>query len=211
MNVEARISKQWRRRMLFMLFMFFGISAWFFSDGYHYWPKEAERHAAYMQILDSLVASGNAKDADSSSVQLAWQRHAKEAGYKGSKMPKERTEAAIAEQRNIAWVLLIVSILFATWVAWNHRLSVSASSDTIIGTKGQRVKFDSIEEIDRKKWKSKGIAYAVYRVGDKKRRLTLDAHKFNGCEAIITEADRRISERAAVDKEQSVAESGEEV
>ena len=211
MNVEARISKQWRRRMLFMLFMLFGISAWFFSDGYHYWPKEAERHAAYMQILDSLVASGNAKDADSSSVQLAWQRHAKEAGYKGSKMPKERTEAAIAEQRNIAWVLLIVSILFATWVAWNHRLSVSASSDTIIGTKGQRVKFDSIEEIDRKKWKSKGIAYAVYRVGDKKRRLTLDAHKFNGCEAIITEADRRISERAAVDNEQSVAESGEGV
>ena len=211
MNVEARISKQWRRRMLFMLFMLFGISAWFFSDGYHYWPKEAERHAAYMQILDSLVASGNAKDADSSSVQLAWQRHAKEAGYKGSKMPKERTEAAIAEQRNIAWVLLIVSILFATWVAWNHRLSVSASSDTIIGTKGQRVKFDSIEEIDRKKWKSKGIAYAVYKVGDKKRRLTLDAHKFAGCEAIITEADRRISERASVAKEQSVAESGEEV
>ncbi|MEC8650519.1 MAG: hypothetical protein VXX82_06280 [Verrucomicrobiota bacterium] len=211
MNVEARISKQWRRRMLFMLFMLFGISAWFFSDGYHYWPKEAERHAAYMQILDSLVASGNAKDADSSSVQLAWQRHAKEAGYKGSKVPKERTEAAIAEQRNIAWVLLIVSVLFATWVAWNHRLSVSASSDTIIGTKGQRVKFDSIEEIDRKKWKSKGIAYAVYRVGDKKRRLTLDAHKFNGCEAIITEADRRISERAAVDNEQSVAESGEGV
>ncbi|MEC8209459.1 MAG: hypothetical protein VX051_03285 [Verrucomicrobiota bacterium] len=211
MNVEARISKQWRRRMLFMLFMLFGISAWFFSDGYHYWPKEAERHAAYMQILDSLVASGNAKDADSSSVQLAWQRHAKEAGYKGSKVPKERTEAAIAEQRNIAWVLLIVSVLFATWVAWNHRLSVSASSETIIGTKGQRVKFDSIEEIDRKKWKSKGIAYAVYKVGDKKRRLTLDAHKFNGCEAIITEADRRISERAAVDNEQSVAESGEGV
>ena len=126
-------------------------------------------------------------------------------------MPKERTEAAIAEQRNIAWVLLIISFLFALWIAWNHRLSVSASSDTIIGTKGQQVQFDAIEEIDRKKWKSKGIAYAVYKVGDKKRRLTLDAHKFNGCEAIIAEADRRISERAAFAKEQSVAESNEEV
>ena len=211
MNIEARISRQWRRRMLFMLFMLVGIGAWFLSDGYHYWPKEAARHAAYTQIVDTLVASGDAKDADSSSVQLAWQRHAKEAGYKGSKVPKERTEAAIAEQRNIAWVLLIISALFALWVAWNHRLSVSASSDTIIGTKGQQVQFDAIEEIDRKKWKTKGIAYAVYKVGDKKRRLTLDAHKFNGCEAIITEADRRISERAAIAKEQSVAESGEEV
>ena len=211
MNVEARISKQWRRRMLFMLFMLTGIGAWFLSDGYHYWPKEAERHAAYTQIVDTLVASGDAKDADSSSVQLTWQRYAKEAGYKGSKVPKERTEAAIAEQRNIAWVLLLISALFALWVAWNHRLSVCASVDTITGTKGQQVQFDTITEIDRKKWKSKGIAYAVYKVGDKKRRLTLDAHKFEGCEAIITEADRRISERAALASAQTMAESGEEV
>ena len=211
MNVEARISKQWRRRMLFMLCMLAGIGAWFLSDGYHYWPKEAERHVAYTQIVNTLVVSGDAKDSDSSSVQLAWQRHAKEAGYKSSKVPKERTEAAIAEQRKIAWVLLTISALFALWVAWNHRLSVCASGDTITGTKGQRVQFDTITEIDRKKWKSKGIAYAVYKTGDKKRRLTLDAHKFEGCEAIITEADRRISERAALASEQSVAESGEEV
>lgn len=211
MNVEARISKQWRRRMLFMLFMLAGIGAWFLSDGYHYWPKEAVRHADYTQIVDTLVASGDAKDADSSSVQLAWQRYAKEAGYKGSKVPKERTETAIAEQRKIAWVLLTISALFALWVAWNHRLSVCASGDTITGTKGQQVQFDTITEIDRKKWKSKGIAYAVYKVGDKKRRLTLDAHKFEGCEAIITEAGRRISERAALASAQSVAEPGEEV
>ena len=210
MIVEARISKQWRRRMLFMLFMLVAIGAWFLSDGYYYWPKEAERHAAYTQIVSTLVASGDAKDADSSSVQLAWQRYAKEAGYKGSKVPKERTEASIVNQRNIAWALLLISALFALWVAWNHRLSVRVTGDTITCTKGQQVQFDTIVEIDRKKWKSKGIAYAVYKVGDKKRRLTLDAHKFAGCDAIIAEADRRVSEREALASEQLVSESGEE-
>ena len=45
MEVVARISTQWRRRMLFMLFMIFGIAAWFLYDGYILWPNEAQRYA----------------------------------------------------------------------------------------------------------------------------------------------------------------------
>ncbi|MGB0272788.1 MAG: hypothetical protein ACPGCS_03805 [Opitutales bacterium] len=196
MNVEARISKEWRRRMLFLLFMLTGIGAWFLSDGYHYWPQEAQRHAAYTQILEDLIAAGEAKDAESSAVQLAWQRHAKAAGFR-DEVPSERTAGAIAEQRTIGWVLLSGCTLFALWVAWNHRLCVRAEGDTIIGTGGQQVSFDAITEIDRKKWKSKGIAYALYRAGGKTRRLTLDAHKFKGCDTILAEADRRIAARQA--------------
>ena len=43
MEVNARISTEWRKRMLFMFFMIFGIAAWFLSDGYYFWPNEDKR------------------------------------------------------------------------------------------------------------------------------------------------------------------------
>ena len=50
MDVVARVSKEWRRRMLFMFFLIFGIAAWFFYDGYILWPDEAHRHIEYLAV-----------------------------------------------------------------------------------------------------------------------------------------------------------------
>lgn len=194
MEVNARISKEWRKRMLFMFFMIFGIAAWFLSDGYYFWPNEAQRHAEYTEILDELIESGKAEDEDSSSVQIAWQRHAREQGYK-SKVPKERTDDAIREQRVIGWVMMGGSLIFLGWIAWNHTRSVQAEGETVIGASGERVELDSIVATDRKKWKNKGIAYAIYEVDGKTKRLCLDDHKFAGCEAILLEAEKRIKAR----------------
>jgi hypothetical protein len=195
MEVNARISKEWRKRMLFMFFMVFGMAAWFLSDGYYFWPNEAQRHAEYVEIKDRLIASGEAVDEESSAVQIAWQRHARDQGYK-SKVPKERTDRAILEQKVIGWTGMGGAFIFLAWVVWNHRLSIRAEGETIIGASGQRVDFDAIVATDRKKWKNKGIAYALYEEGGKTKRLCLDDHKFAGCEAILLEAERRIEARA---------------
>ena len=180
--------------MLFMFFMFFGIAAWFLSDGYIFWPKEAERHAEFSQIADELIEAGEAVDDESTSVRMAWQRHAREAGHR-SNIPSERTESGIREQRVIGWTLMTGSLLFAAWIGWNTRRSVRAEGDTVIGASGERIDLDSIVQIDRKKWKNKGIAYAIYEADGKRRKLTLDDHKFAGCEAIILEAEKRIKAR----------------
>lgn len=195
MNVVARISKEWRRRMLFMFFMIFGIAAWFLYDGYLLWPNEAQRHSEYVEIKDALIEAGDAVDEESSSLKLAWQRHAREQDYR-SNIPKERTDAAIREQRVIGWVMMAGAALFAAWIAWNHTRQVSAEGETVISVSGKRVPLDAIFGIDRKKWKNKGIAYALYEEGGKRRRLTLDEHKFKGCEAIILEAEKRLKVRA---------------
>lgn len=197
MEVNARISKEWRKRMLFLFFMIFGMASWFLSDGYYYWPKGAEQHAEYVRIKDELIESGKAVDEESSSVQLAWQRFAKEAGYKGTKIPKERTESGIREQRVIGWTMMTGACLFGLWIAWNHKRSVQAEGEIVIGASGERVELDSIVAMDRKKWKNKGIAYAIYEVDGKQKRLCLDDHKFAGCEAIILEAEKRINDRAS--------------
>jgi hypothetical protein len=74
---------------------------------------------------------------------------------------------------------------------------VRAEGDLITGASGEQVHLDSIIDMDRRKWASKGIAYAIYEEGGKQKRLTLDDHKFLGCEAIILEAEKRIAARAA--------------
>lgn len=195
MQVHARISKEWRRRMLFMFVMLFGVSLWFLTDGYVIWPKEAERYEAYAEIRDEMLESGKAESEESEELRVAWRRYAIEAGL-SEKTPKERTPEAIREQRVIGWFLLAVSLIFGGWIIWNHRLSIRAEGETVIGASGQRVDLDSIIATDRKKWKKKGIAYAIYEVDGKRKRLCLDDHKFAGAEEILLEAERRIKERA---------------
>ena len=201
-QVDARISSEWRRRMLFMFFMVFCIAGWFLWDGYSVWPSEAERHAEFLEIEAAMVESGkieavvpDAHDAEVNEyLRMEWERHAKQAGYKRD-IPKERTDASISEQRKIGWVMMTGAVLFALWVLRQHQLCVRTDGDVVIGTAGQRVELDSIVKIDRKQWEKKGIAYAIYEVDGKQKRLCLDDHKFAGCEAIILEAERRIKAR----------------
>ena len=184
--------------MLFMFFLIFGIAAWFFYDGYILWPDEARRHAEYLEIKDTLIEAGDAVDEESTSVRLAWERHAREMDYRRN-IPKERTGGDIKEQRVIGWTMMIVALLHGVWIAWNHTRQVRAEGNIVIGASGERVDIDSITAIDRKKWKNKSIAYGIYEEGGKPRRLCLDEHKFKGCEAIIIEADKRIKARAEQD------------
>lgn len=197
-DVDARISKEWRRRMLFMLFMISSIGAWFLSDGYYFWPNEQARFTEYAAIKADLVDAGKivaeVEHEDSATLQLAWKRHAEKQGY-SSKMPKEREASAIGEQRVIGWFMIVGAAVFAGWIAWNQKLSIRAEGDLVVGASGQRVELDSIVEIDRKKWNNKGIAYAIYEVEGKQKRLCLDDHKFAGTEAIILEAEKRIEAR----------------
>ena len=82
MDVVAHISTKWRQRMFFMFFMIFGIAAWFLYDGYILWPDEAQRHVEYSKIKDTLIGAGGAVDEESTSVRLAWERHAREMDYR---------------------------------------------------------------------------------------------------------------------------------
>ena len=94
---------------------------------------------------------------------------------------------------------MIVALMHGVWIAWNHTREVRAEGNFVIGASGQRVELDAIIAIDRKNWKDKSIAYGIYEEGGKQRRLCLDEHKFKGCEAIISEADKRIKARAEQD------------
>lgn len=196
MQVHARISKEWRRRMIFMFLMIFGSGLWFLSDGYIMWPKETARYEIYKPMAEQMIADGKAKDLKDPALKREWERYA-EKNDLPTKVPKERTPGDLAGQRITGWVMLVGAAIFAAWVAWNHKRSVRADGDIVTGASGEQVHLDTIVEMDRRKWASKGIAYAIYEVNGKRKSLTLDDHKFLGCEAIILEAEKRIAARAA--------------
>lgn len=195
--------------MVFMFLMVFGMAAWFLADGYVVWPAEAKRHAELKVIAQELIDAGDAEDLEDPEVERAWVRYAEEKGY-SSKLPKDRTASDLAQQRWIGGVMMSGALIFGAWVIWNHRLSVRADGDIVTGVSGEKVHLDSIVEMDRRKWASKGIAYAIYEVDGKRRRLTLDDHKFLGCEAIILEAEKRIAARTQTESA-ATGESGDAV
>jgi hypothetical protein len=198
MNVHARISKEWRRRMSILFLMLFVSAVWFLIDGYLRWPAEAKRHEVFAPMADELIAAGRAKDAKDPAVMRAWERLARERDWPKT-APKPRSAGDLAGQRWTGWVFFVSAVGFAGWVAWNHTRSVRAEGDWVTGASGERVHLDTIVEMDRRKWADKGIAYAIYEEGAKRRRLTLDDHKFLGCEAIILEAEKRMAARAAAE------------
>ncbi len=182
--------------MVFMFLMIFGSGLWFLTDGYLMWPAEAKRHEVYAKMEGEMLEGGEARDKKDPVLAEAWERVAKERDWP-AKVPKERTDAAISGQVWTGWIMLAGSAIFGAWVVWNHKRSVRAEGDLVIGASGERVPLDSIVEMDRRKWASKGIAYAIYEQDGKRKRLTLDDHKFLGCEAIILEAEKRMEARAA--------------
>ena len=194
MEVHAKISREWRRRMLFLWAMILGIALWFLWDGYVAWPAEAERYAAYRELFGEDVPAGGDEDPPGPAVQREWRAFTAEQGYPDS-LPKERTAADLREQRLIGGTLFVVALCFAVWIAWNHTRSLRAKGDTVLTPSGRQVSLDRVVGVDRRKWDRKGIAYALYEEEGRRRKLTLDDHKYAGAEAILLEAERRLEVR----------------
>ncbi len=182
--------------MIFMFLLIFGPALWFLSDGFIAWPAEAKRHEIYKEMATRMMEAKEAHDPKDPAIERAWRRYAEQNDLP-TKVPKPRSAGDLAGQRWAGGVLLLGSLAFAAWVAWNHTRSVRAEGDLVTGASGEQVHLDSIVEMDRRLWASKGIAHAIYEKDGKRRRLTLDDHKFLGCEAIILEAEKRIAARAA--------------
>ena len=180
--------------MVLMGFMIYASALWFLYDGYVAWPAETARHVELLALTEEMVADGEATDVKDPAVERAWASYAAERKW-SKKLPKHRTRGDLMGQRITGGIMLTGALVFTAWVLWNHRRSIRAEGDLIIGASGERVTFDQIIETDRHKWNSKGIAYAIYEVNGRQKRLTLDDHTFLGAEAILLEAGRRIAAR----------------
>lgn len=194
--------------MIFMGLMVWGSAFWFAYDGYIAWPAETERYQTLVTITADIVAEDEEPKEKNPDVKSAWKAYAAENDLK-SKVPKNRTSGDLAGQRGIFGFFAFVGVFFTAWVLLQHRKSVRTDGEVITGPNGEKVTFNSIIETDRRKWNNKGIAFAIYELDGKRRRVCLDDHKFLGAEAILLEAEKRIKARETDDDDQPASATTE--
>jgi len=180
MAIKATLSRTWIRRQIIIGSVAFALGLWFFFDGAITYPARNIQYHAYRQ----LVEQGN---------EAGWPAYAHEHHWPST--PPEK-EYRIADQ----WVLGSLSILgsiaaFGLLAASWHR-SVSSDDDTVTATNGTRVPLAAFQSTDRRKWQSKGIAYAIYEQNGKSARLTLDDFKYEGAEKILLQVEQSIAARS---------------
>ena len=190
-SVTARLSKEWKRRMIIIAVVVWGTSAYFLYDGAIGWPKKQKIYEAYAALMETLIAEGEARDERDPEALLAWRELAKENNW-AQDIPKEYPPEKIEGQFHWAAATAVGGVGFLIWFFWHFPKTIRADGEKIYGVRGQVLPFDQITEVDRKRWKREGIAYARFEKDGKPAKLMLDDYKYAGAEDIIKEAERRL-------------------
>lgn len=168
MATRAAISPGYRWRLGIIGLVCLGFAAYCFYDGYYAYPLQRKTFVEFQKIQEE-----NPLD-----YQEKWTEHAKERGYSLEK-PVERTQMDIWTQYIMMAIVLPFGVIFTVsflrsggrWIEMNER-GITTSS-------GQDVPFESITQLNKERWYTKGIATVRYRSDEGiERTLILDDWKF---------------------------------
>lgn len=193
MTTEATISSTWRNRQLMMTAFLFGFGLWFLYDGMIGYPSKNEQFAKF----EEMQAAGTEGE---------WEAFALEKGWP-AKPPKHAYEPSqIRTQYILAGVSMALGGSALVWLLVCRTRKLRMDDEAIYGDTGKKVLFDSIQGVNKKKWESKGIAYAIYEEAGKTQNLTIDDYKYAGGEEILKEVEARLGLEEPEPEEESPAD-----
>jgi hypothetical protein len=181
MPVTARISPRYLGWLGLIALFCLGFALWFLYDGAIAYPRQRERGLAFEKLEKE-----NRLD--------EWRQVAKERGWPPDLPEKPKTEAEIYSQLVLAGVVALPGLLCGFFLlrAWGRWIELD---ETGLRTSwGRQLEFGQISTLDKKKWKSKGIARIAYQQNGRKRRLVLDDWKYDApsTAAILREVESRL-------------------
>jgi hypothetical protein len=143
-----------------------GASLWFLYDGAVKWPHQRERGLALKNLLEENRLN-------------EWDAYARERGWSTSDPGEPKTESEIFMQFVWAGITALVGLwlLAGVWLARGRWIESTGSG--ITSSWGQIFNFDQVVQVNKRKWRSKGIAKVAYQDGRRKRRFTIDDYKFD--------------------------------
>ena len=161
MPVIAKITGKYLAKTGLLALFCIGTALWFLYDGVITYPRQRERALQYQALETEDRAS-------------EWEEVARQRGWPTENPGRPKMEAEILVQRVIAAVAAIAAIPFAffffrMWGRW-----IESNESGLRTSWGQQVEFSQITSLDKRKWKSKGIAKIKYDQGGRRRRLVLD-------------------------------------
>lgn len=180
--MKATLSKTWIRRQIFITVFLVGLGLWFFYDGKIGFPNKNERFVAHQKFGD------NSTD---------WEKYAKSRGW--PKRPPERLykQADIVVQYILGAFSVLGGFAALGLLFRSKGRTVSSEGNAYYAENGQRVPFDAVVSIDKRKWDSKGIAVLSFKDGARTAKAIVDDYKFAGADQILLEVEAALEKRSA--------------
>jgi hypothetical protein len=145
-----------------------GFALWSLYDGAIKYPFQRERALALRKLMEEDRVN-------------EWNAYAQERGWPTATegLGEPKSEGDIMLQYVMAAVAGIIG-LWLLWGVWRARGTwIKSTATGITSSWGQSLDFDQVLSIDKRRWRSKGIAKVTYRDNGRKRRFILDDYKFN--------------------------------
>ncbi len=201
--IVCRVTPWYFRRMGMMAAMLVLMGLWFLYDwkfGYHAANEIADEKDKFEQVLlkgyDEAKAANRleqwVKETEAKGLPAGkngepprWVSYAAERGW--SEKPHRWTDREIAGQFWWGSGTIAVGLLVALTMLLNRNRVLRAGADHWITPQGTKIYFAQVFRVDKRKWDSKGLAYAWYRQtpDSPEKKAVLDDFKFDGTGRVL--------------------------
>jgi hypothetical protein len=189
MPIRADNDPRYSRRFLFMGIVAIGFSLWCLKDAVISYPESRERGFAEFKSQYPHITAANAAEFEANADTkdwIAWQKLGHDLEFK--------TRPEIIMQYFMAAVsagtgLFLLSIPLRARGRW-----IEASESGITSSWGQSLQYDQVEQVNKRKWRQKGIANVTYIDNGRRKQFVIDDFKFmrERTDQILFELEQRI-------------------
>lgn len=175
MTIKAVISPRYLLRFGTIALFAIGLAIWSWYDGAIGWPNQRTRALKYIEVKEE------ARKAEKKQEQwhAEWRAIAQKNNWPEKYPGEPKDEAACQAQFYMAGLAGIVGVLLALRLALLRGRWITSDDTGLSTNRGERVEYAQITALNKKDWRSKGIARVQYMVDDRKKRLVLDDYKYD--------------------------------
>jgi len=189
--LRAHVSKEWKRRIWMIAAFIFAASSWFLYDGLFGYPKNNERAEVYLPLKEQY-------EDDKKQLETEWAEIQEARGWSGKTPKKIYSDQDILTQYLFAAFGYLGFLGTLGYYFWSLPRTLAFSEDKLTLPDGRVIDIYTIKNIDKRAWKSKGIAKVRYQVAPgKMEKAQLDDYKFIGTAEILDEIQARLQPKKA--------------
>jgi len=179
--------KTWIQQKGLIPVFLIGFGLWFLWDGLIGYPRSNERWDAHERLKDK---SGE------------WEKLCAARGWKTEPPHRRFEQSDIVGQYVFAGLTGAMGLFSLIYWLRARRSVLRSDAEAVFTPSGTRVPYESITQVDRRKWKSKGLATVFYSLNGAKGRFVLDDAKYEptALDAILDDIVQRTAGRAKVDE-----------
>jgi hypothetical protein len=184
MPQRANIRGSFVARMAIVGLGCFGFMSWCLFDGLVTYPNQRERALKYIDV----------KRDGGANWKQEWEDYAKERGWSDLDPKEPKKEGEFTVQFIMATAAGTGALIFLFLALRNRGRWIEGDETGLSTSWGHRCPWDSIFELNKKKWRNKGIAVVRYDQDGSKKRIVLDDCKYDieGTEALLREVESRL-------------------